>query len=301
MPLKHATETALIFILGAVLLLTGIVAALLPGAAQQPVWWGIAIAAAAAYPLALYPLFKSRRADYPFRALHFAPLAILLIRLALDLGAGVFPVLTAVTAVFLWAWTAPALILVFLLLGIFCWQVLRQRDQRIRYLLATLIPFVIFGAVSRTSPAVPVNPPIVAVGGSSASTASASSAQLGEIAWQMQMRRRDRRSARIEAWQDRLASGDIAAFLRGAKDGVASVLAMLSSGATSSAATSGASSVSSAGVIAAASSSASSARIVAVQPPSLTKTGGEWSLLGVPMLAGYCAVLHRRATRRVRA
>jgi hypothetical protein len=122
------------------------------------------------------------------------------------------------------------------------------------------------------------------------------------MAWQMQLRRRDRRSARIKAWEARASSGDIAAWLRGAKDGVASVLAMLPFGGRSSSA---ASVASSAGMIAVASTASravsSASTIIAAQPPVLPSSGPEWSLLGVPMLAGYCATLHRRAARRKRA
>jgi hypothetical protein len=295
MPLKHATETALVFLLGAVVLITGLVAALLPPPAQAPAWWAIAIIAALAYPLALYPVFKSRRADYPFRALHFAPLAILLIRFALEFGAGFVPALKTVAALYVLAWTAPALIVVFALLIIFCWQVLRQRGQRIRFLLATLIPFVLFGALARNVPPSPVGPPIVALNGSSASSVSSVSSsassdtiiavqpstQPSEEAWRMQLRRRERRSSRIAAREERIAEGDWAGLIRGAKDGVAAIAGLLGGGAMSSSGT-----------------SSSSGIIVAVQPPNLPASGPELAMLGIPLLAGYCTVLQKRAARR---
>lgn len=300
MPLKHATETALIFLLGAVLLVTGVVVSVLPSPPAGMAWWVLAFVAAAAYPLLLYPLFKSRRADYPFRVLHFAPLFLLGLRFALEF-ASPFTSWAGVAAGWLrWGWAAPAVAAFFLALGIFCWRVLRQRGMRLRFLLSTLLPFAVFGVLARP---VPTGDPTPHGGGTVARTDTGSvigegdsstggtvianldhSADADEERWRVQLRRRERRSERIAEQERRSADMAFSGAVRSAADGVF-VSSVFASGAVRTAGTASA-------------GSASSRTIVAVQPPRLPSSGFELGMLGVPLVAGYCATLHERARRR---
>src|SRR5438552_2256650 len=96
MPLKHSTETTLIVILAIVTMLTGVACAVLPPPTAQPIPWAILFVATIAYPLALEPFFRQRRADYAFRLLHLAPALMLILWLALTLLAPGRPVLAGV-------------------------------------------------------------------------------------------------------------------------------------------------------------------------------------------------------------
>ena len=73
MPLKHLTETVLVALLGAVVILTGIALSTLPFFPPGVLPWLLVFILTLAYPAAVYPLLKNNRADYEFRALHFLP------------------------------------------------------------------------------------------------------------------------------------------------------------------------------------------------------------------------------------
>ncbi len=281
MPLKHATETLLVLLLGVSILIAGFAAAVLPALPAGLAWWLLAALAAAAYPLALYPLLKSRRADYPFRALHFAPLGILLVRFILDLLGSLLPVLRPLAFVWSWGWTLAGVFLFFVLLAVFCLQVLRQRSFRLRLLGAMLVPFALLGVVGEyfswddTIAGVLGERQTVAVYTGSGSIAAnlEPSDDPDEEQWRMQLRRMERRSARIDA---RHLSGS--ALLSSSSRGTGAI-AMISSTA----------------------GSASSSRPVTGPPPRLPSSGtGLEGLLGL-FATGYFATLHERARRRKKA
>src|SRR3989338_4009325 len=79
MPLKHFTETFLVVLLGAVIALTGLLAATLPPLPEGALPWGVLFVLSIIYPLLLLPLFQRRRADNSFRLLHWFPAMLLLV------------------------------------------------------------------------------------------------------------------------------------------------------------------------------------------------------------------------------
>lgn len=281
MPLKHATETLLVLVLGLALALTGLAIAILPPLPAGTLWWGLALILSLAYPLSLYPLLKSRRADYPFRALHFLPFVLLLLRFLLDLGSSFVGGLRTASDWYGWGWAAPAILVAFLLLMWFCIRVLRQRDTRLRMLAAVFLPFLFLGLFSEWTG---WNDRIAGVLGGETLVASVPVTETGanldpsadeaEERWRALLREREERRNALE----------------GSGGGVA--------------VTAGINGVNHAVTLAAASSSAAS-RPIALQPevtpPRLTSSGPGMELAGLSMMGLYCGVLHVRARRRMRA
>ncbi len=148
MPLKHDTETRLIILLGLMIALAGAVSAFLPPVSVSALPWLTACTLGLAYPLLLYPTLRSHRADYPFRLLHFVPVLILLVWLALELLASAVPSFQFAQTLFTLCWSGPAVLAAFLLLIVFCVRVIRQRARRITVLLLVLLPFLALGAWS---------------------------------------------------------------------------------------------------------------------------------------------------------
>ncbi len=138
MPLKHFTETLLVLILGVVLIVTGILTGMLPALPAGLIPWGVLTVLALAYPIGLYALLRRHRADYWFRLLHFAPLAIVLVWMALQLlamrmtsvGRFTMPVVITIVVLFI------------VLLIIFCLHVIRRREQRVGALAVLAVLFL---------------------------------------------------------------------------------------------------------------------------------------------------------------
>ena len=151
MPLKHATETFLIFLLGVVILVTGILLSTLPDLPAGAVPWAILFVLALLYPLSLFLLFRNRRADHAFRLLHWYPALMLLVWLGLEVAALERPRLLAFVDYFTWGWTLPAVVLAFILLITYCLQVVRRRGLRVLLLLLAFIPYVSMGLASERS------------------------------------------------------------------------------------------------------------------------------------------------------
>lgn len=130
MPLKHSTETLLVGLLGGMIVVCGAVLAALPPLSFS-VWpWVALFSATLAYPIAVYPLLKSRRADYAFRVLHAYPAVLALVWLALAFAGGMHPALETASRVFSWGWSAAGVVVGLLLLLLFSLQVIRQRARR---------------------------------------------------------------------------------------------------------------------------------------------------------------------------
>ncbi|MDD5623891.1 MAG: hypothetical protein PHI23_04250 [Candidatus Peribacteraceae bacterium] len=151
MPLKHTTETFLVFLLGVVILLTGLLITTLPDLPAGALPWGVLFVCALLYPLILLLLFRRHRADHSFRLLHWFPAGMLLIWLLLQLLALSKFRLLSVVDWYTWGWTLPATVLAFILLISFCLRVIRRRTQRILLLLLAFVPFVIVAVVSQQS------------------------------------------------------------------------------------------------------------------------------------------------------
>lgn len=148
MPLKHDTETRLTILLGAMIALAGCVCAFLPPVSVS-VWpWGVSIGLSVAYPLLLYPFLQSRRADTPFRLLHFFPAFLLLLWVLLELIASAVPAMQIWQTIYTLGWSAAGVLVGFALLIAFCVRVLRQRTARIFALLTLLVLFLALGTWS---------------------------------------------------------------------------------------------------------------------------------------------------------
>ncbi len=141
MPLKHATETFFVFLLGVIIAVTGFFAALLPALPTGIIPWAVLFVLALLYPLFLSPIFRRDRADYYFRLLHWVPVAILLVWFLLQTATLYFPALSSVLVILTWGWTLPLVALGFVLITLFCLHVIRRREQRIALLLVALVPF----------------------------------------------------------------------------------------------------------------------------------------------------------------
>lgn len=148
MPLKHDTETWLIFLLGLLTVLAGVVCVFLPPVSVSLWPWAISFTLSLIYPFALYPYLKERRADNPFRLLHFAPAAILLLWLIADLAAGASGGLAPLQQWITWRGGIIPVAAVLVLLALFCLSVIRQRRSRIALLGLLLLLLVAFGVLN---------------------------------------------------------------------------------------------------------------------------------------------------------
>jgi len=142
MPLKHTTETFFVFLLGVVILSTGLLLSTLPDLPAGAVPWGILFIIAVLYPLSLHFLYRRRRADHAFRLLHWFPALMLLVWLMIELVALEKSRILLVRDWYTWGWTLPAVTVAFILLIAYCLQVIRRRVPRILLLLIAFIPFV---------------------------------------------------------------------------------------------------------------------------------------------------------------
>jgi hypothetical protein len=277
MPLKHATETLLVVLLGVVLALTGLCIAVLPTLPAGTVWWAIALACALLYPFALYPLLKSRRADYPFRVLHFAPFVLLLVRFLLDLGASFVSGLGNIARWYSWAWAAPAVLIVFALLMLFCVRVLRQRDTRLRLLAAVALPFIFFGVFTeqlgwnaRVAGVLGDTPMIAGGPGTQTGANLDPSVDAAEERWRAMLRDREERARRLAGSGGLSGVAGLGHASRASSSRIASVATL------------------------------SRPPVRPVTPPRLASSGPAMETAALFLAAGYCGVVHARARRRKR-
>lgn len=266
MPLKHNTETLLVFFLGLVTAVTAIVCVFLPPVTVT-VWpWLIAFILALTYPVALYPLFRERRVDKPFRLLHFAPAVLLAVWLATDLLAGFRTDLSAPQRWLTWNGMIAPVALVLALVIWFCLSVIRQRGTRLFLLALLLAGVALFGFLNErhrwdrqlAATLWGQSGSLVIADGNVSSTP--------ESWWRAQLRSMQDRSRAIQ-------NGDT--------DSVPSATSRSS-----------ASSV----LIAAGSSSS-----VSSVPPNLTHAGPVADVLVLLTTSGYCAALQRRTMKRRQA
>jgi hypothetical protein len=208
MPLKHDTETAMVFLLGLMIALAGAVAAFLPPVSVTIVPWAIAFVIAIVYPLVWYPIMKERRADYEFRALHFVPALLLLVWLLLDLFVAFRPDWQKLESIFTWGWALGVVAAAFILLALFCVRVIRQWIPRLGLLLLVFVPFVLLGQLSQAHQwdrqvamllwdhqAIPDTGTGMLAGGGSSNLAPSSDG--AEEQWRAQLRRMERRRERL--------------------------------------------------------------------------------------------------------
>lgn len=148
MPLKHGQETRLIVLLSVAIIAAGIVVATLPPLPGGGVQWGAAFLVSLLYPVLVYPTLRRNRADYAFRLMHWVPVGILLLWLALGL-LGLFDAdLHFFVRWMTWGWSLPLVTLGFLWLITFCIQVVRRRQLRMVLLALLFVPFAMFAMLS---------------------------------------------------------------------------------------------------------------------------------------------------------
>lgn len=302
MPLKHSQETWLIVLLGAVIVLTGVVMTVLPPLSVSGMPWLIAFAVSVAYPLALYPLLKSRRADYEFRALHFTPAMMLLLWVALQFLHDRVPATEGMLWWYTWGWSLPAVTLAIVLLLLFCLRVIRQWIPRVAVLLLLFASFVLASLAGESwgwdrQLASAIWPASWSSSGSMlAGTGStknlASSEHPDEEQWREALRQMERRARDVQ-------NGDSSG---GTLSASSSTNATTSSVASVRGAFDGA--LVSVGVLPRRGSDSSSSRPLIAQqasskaPPRLPTSGFGLEFALPLLLAGYTGTVHRRAMKR---
>lgn len=281
MPLKHSTETLLVILLAIVTMLTGVACAVLPSPSLHPVPWAILFAATLAYPLALYPFFRERRADYAFRLLHLAPALILIIWLALSFLAPGRPLIQGMKHWYTWGWSLPAVAIVFYGLLWFCLDVIRQRGQRITAITVLFFVFVasaiageqqhlpsLLASVLQPSSLETAGSGLVIAHVSNSQANLGASASISEEAYRAKLRRMQRRDHRLAA--EKPAMQPVLSATQGAI--AAANIPTVSERA---------------------------ARIHHVSPLHLPSSGPSFELLLLTCIGVYCAAVHRRATLRM--
>lgn len=289
MPLKHATETALVFLLGVVLLITGVVLRLLPQFPRGTVWWAAAFVLALAYPLMLYPLLRKRRAEYSLRALHFLPALFLGLWMLSMLGAQWVRPVAAVASSLRWALGLLPVALGMALLVWYCFAVIRQRSTRVPLLLLLFVPFSLLALSTEWG--------TLTGGLQEGSSRSSVRTQANltpsespvENTWRGMLRRMERRERRLQRNDDPFAASSVIATAQSSS-------AQVRIAARTSASSAGRVSTSSSGRMTAAVSSST-----VDAPPALSSTGLGLDAWGVLLGAGYFTVLQRRAMKRVRS
>ncbi len=149
MPLKHKTETRLIWLLMAVIALVGLLIASLPPLPRGIVPWAILLTATVIYPLVLYPLFRRDRADRPFRLLHWFPALMVVLWAVLQSLGSLVPATKVIGTWFTWSWTLAAVVVAFGLITWFCLLVIRRRIPRLVGMALLLVPFTALAVASQ--------------------------------------------------------------------------------------------------------------------------------------------------------
>jgi hypothetical protein len=275
-PLKHHTETALMLVLGVLIAATGFVLALLPAFPAGLVYWCILFALTALYPLLLASFFRSNRADYEFRLLHWVPAGMAVLWLVFELLSFRFDAALTAQRGFFAFWSLPLVALGIGLTIMFSAHVIRRRTVRIGFLAILLLLFT-FGAyaahMNKWNPA--LQAALFPQGGVTRVAADGYRAVAGLFS-QLRFPGMDAGTAG--------SSSSASVSTSSSASAIAAATSSRSSSATASDAT---------GTIA---SSVSSSK-----PRRLTKTGPEETLglLIVTLLAGYCMTLHARAKGRM--
>lgn len=148
MPLKHLTETLLVLILALATLITGVLVASLPPIPEGFLPWTAVFVLTLVYPAALYAMLRKNRADYLFRALHFAPVTIALLWIISEVLILRMPSLVPLRMTLTWGWALLPVVTTFVLLAAFCLHVIRRRVPRLAILTLLLVPFLVTGYVS---------------------------------------------------------------------------------------------------------------------------------------------------------
>lgn len=138
-------------LLGFVICLTGALIALLPPFPEGLKFWALLTALTVLYPLSLHRTFRTHRADYEFRLLHWFPLLMLGIWIALAAFDQRSSFIHLLFLGFFVLWSLPLSLLGIVLLGLFAFHVLRRRTFRLTALSALIAVFALGGIVTETT------------------------------------------------------------------------------------------------------------------------------------------------------
>lgn len=272
MPLKHATETLLIVVLAAAIVLAGLLSVVLPHLPDGLLPWSIGFVLSLGYPLALYPLFKSRRADYSLRMLHAAPAVILGVWMVLELVTSFIAPPLDMHRWFTWSSAVLLAAAAFALIAGYCFSVLRQRNERIMFLSILFVPFLavaVMGETLRwdTQLASLMGAPAIGTGALAQKPNMDPSPDADEEEWREKLRERER----LEQEKSSAAAAAQSSKKTSAKSSKGILIGQASGGQRSSA------------------------------PPHLPSAGPDPALLAVLCLAGFTAAVQKRARRAILA
>lgn len=282
MPLKHATETFLLFLLAVITATTGLVLALMPHLPAGLLLWAVLLFLTVLYPIVLSPLFIKRRADIPFRVLHWFPAFMVVLSIIFQMIALYFPDAEFLNRIFTWSWSLGAVLVGFISLIVFSVSVLRRKTQRVAIFLSILSPFVLLALLSQTM--FDWNRPLQAtllqgdwwrvfdMAGTSSSGGLIADTGSGDSNLEPS------EDSAEERWRERLRAIEerrerIAARLKENKDNKPVAVTSSSSSKVAMGQTSS-------------------------KPAHLPHSGFEWQTIIAVMVAAYCGVLHQRAKKR---
>ncbi len=305
MPLKHTTETFLMFLLVSVMVVTGMLMQTLPDLPSSLLPWALLFAISALYPILLSSLFRRNRADNFFRLLHWVPAGLLLLWMILQSVSIFVPWVFAIEDWFTWGWSLPAVATGFFLLTAFIFKVLRRWSSRIMLVLAAFIPFVVGGVANEYYDWTPQmtailwqadfwqigsgsNIPGLSNTGTIAGIPSSeknldASADISEERYRDRLRTMERRKDRIEQrLEERRLMQESSLSSEDDKDlGLIFGFNDLSSSDSSS--------------------SAPSIGQTSSMPVNLPSSGFGWNAIIIMMIAMYCGVLHKKTILRSEA
>lgn len=278
MPLKHFTETLLVVLLAVVTIATAVIVSVLPPIPEGFFTWSVLFALTIVYPALLYPLLKSNRADYSFRALHFAPVAIVLIWMFIQIALMKEPRVAMLYRVYTWGFGLLPIVVTFGLLALFCLEVIRRRVPRLTFLTLLLVPFAAVAISSeqwmhwdaQLAALINRKPLEIAMNGSSSSLSAtsrgeknlSSSSDAGEEEWRKKLRSVEGGKVHSSVSVGSTLDGvDAAAGLAGSK-------------------------------------SSGTKHVVKRPPTRLPKSGGEMEALALLFVAATAAAAHSRAQKR---
>lgn len=270
-PFKHSTETAYMVVLGLVICLAGFAAALLPPLPLGMKYWAIGLLLAVLYPLVLARTFKSNRADYEFRMLHWFPAGIFVVWFLLHLALPRIHFLRILALGFFFLWSLPLVALGIAFIIIFALHVLRRSRIRVT-VLALILALFTTGAI--LAEGMHINPKLQASiypkNFPTFASARRTISQLG-----------------ASLWPTSGSSGLIAMNASSSSSLAASATTRSSSRSVFSSLTS--------------STSQSAPQIIGEKKPvRLPQSGPEsMALIAATLLAGYFGVVHARAAKRV--
>ncbi|MEQ1849421.1 MAG: hypothetical protein ABL890_02420 [Candidatus Peribacteraceae bacterium] len=155
MPLKHHTETAYLIVLGLIICLAGVYLSLLPVLPQGLWYWATGFVVSIAYPLILRRTFRSNRADYEFRLLHWFPAGMFFLWMVMHITAPYMNILEVLRLGFFYLWSMPLVALGLFFIAVFASHVIRRKAARIG---AMVLVGALFASLAFSAESLNINP-----------------------------------------------------------------------------------------------------------------------------------------------